>query len=244
MQIPDQLYRYRSAGSSLGYLLSEVRGLLWCSNAEYLNDPFDGLATVPTEDVRRRIAMPGGFDYRVVAKQRWAAACFSEIWDNPAMWAHYATYSGVCLCYDTRKLSEHVTSRFNASDSSSDLGILVPVSYVNRMPTSFSDVGDALRTKTDVWEYEKEWRLLYRYHCQLASPSRGKSLNLGTPMPNLCIREVILGLTADEHTQMAIQDVLREKTTDVMISRLQVDRSTGVFNRVAVIDNLHNGIVA
>ncbi|MCA8994355.1 MAG: DUF2971 domain-containing protein [Planctomycetaceae bacterium] len=236
MQIPDRLYRYRSAGSSLGYLLSEVRGLLWCSNAEFLNDPFDGLATVPVEDVRRQIPMPGGYDYRVVAKQRWAAACFSEIWDNPAMWAHYATYSGVCLCYDAQKLTELVAHRVNTTGSSSDIGSLVRVTYVNPMPTSFSDVGDALRTKTNVWEYEKEWRLLYRYHSPLDSPSRGKSLNLGTPMPNPCLREVILGLTADEHTQMAIQDVLREKTTDVIISKLRLDNSAGVLRRVPLAD--------
>ena len=51
-QPPDFLYRFRRAGSSLAYMLNEIRGVLFCATSSQLNDPFDGLGLVPQEQAK------------------------------------------------------------------------------------------------------------------------------------------------------------------------------------------------
>ena len=79
---------------------------------------------------------------------------FSESWDNPVIWSHYAeSHKGICLGFDVRmdlpEKVEYVSDRKGISPLSAVVG---------------SDDFEALRgmtaTKYAHWEYEKEWRII------------------------------------------------------------------------------------
>ena len=97
-------------------------------------------------------------------------SCFSETPDNILMWSHYANkHTGFCVEYDFSKVKNRDL-----------LTLLYPVIYSEKRPTLPIDllnvksksIGDtvssadlesfvlALLTKSNVWNYENEWRLL------------------------------------------------------------------------------------
>ncbi len=101
--------------------------------------------------------------------------CFCESYKNELMWAHYAEkHQGICVEYDFRKLF------VNDPESIYKLLQLYPVIYSNERPSipvttdvkgefhymvkegkySSEDKLRALLTKSNVWQYEKEWRLI------------------------------------------------------------------------------------
>lgn len=100
-------------------------------------------------------------------------SCFTERPDNMLMWAHYADkHTGICVEYNFGKL-------FSGSPSS----LLFPVNYTKCRPIIplekiidftegnmtvnkenlnliLSDIMESLIAKSDIWQYEKEWRLI------------------------------------------------------------------------------------
>lgn len=100
-------------------------------------------------------------------------SCFTERSDNMLMWAHYADkHTGVCVEYNFGKL-------FSGNQNL----LLFPVNYTKRRPiiplekvVDFSegnltiineklnlllpDIMKSLISKSDIWQYEKEWRLI------------------------------------------------------------------------------------
>lgn len=80
---------------------------------------------------------------------------FSERWDHPLMWAHYAdAHRGICL-------------RFSVPQSGGYFELAFPVTYSARRPIinvveKHPDelLEQVILTKADFWGYEREWRLL------------------------------------------------------------------------------------
>ena len=164
-QPPDFLYRFLRAGSSLAYLLNEIRGVLFCATSSQLNDPFDGLGLVPQEQAKVILNFPRGPSSFSIDKH-WATACFSTKWNCAPMWAHYTdNNNGVCLVYDYPVLNQKAIT--GGAAFSSPLGEirakchLERVRYYDELPAHFDDLKDALFAKTSDWKYECEWRLNY-----------------------------------------------------------------------------------
>lgn len=163
---PVSLFRYRSLGASWPYLINELRGQLWLSKPEALNDPFDGCAFAPEE--RRQARIDGRSDTKFETKYNWCVACFSETWDNPTMWANYgSSHSGVCLSYDARLLAENVGKMMDNSNTLKEQGKLAgfrdiafdAVEYKKELPMRFVSERHAIFSKLDSWKYEAEWRI-------------------------------------------------------------------------------------
>lgn len=77
--------------------------------------------------------------------------CLSENWDNILMWSHYAgNHNGFVVGFDTNH------SFFKDFEFS-----LKPIIYSSDRPNfSVSDFErNVIYTKSDIWEYEKEWRI-------------------------------------------------------------------------------------
>ncbi len=99
-------------------------------------------------------------------------SCFAQRNDNILMWSHYANkHTGFCVEYDLSKLK-----------SQEALLMLYPVIYSNKRPLlplsmfDFSDIKnvkvvegalpyaeivESLLTKSDIWGYEEEWRIIH-----------------------------------------------------------------------------------
>jgi len=75
--------------------------------------------------------------------------------DNILMWSHYAnSHQGVCLRFDGRKMMEKFVTGY-------------PVTYVPERPTIRIGLDEPLDVleklilnKSDIWDYEEEWRLV------------------------------------------------------------------------------------
>lgn len=130
---------------------------IYFSRWEELNDVFDPLLTMVAR-ANSNISL-GDDEQSTKSYDLFAEArlfCLSEECDNQVMWSHYAdVYRGFCIGY--------------ASYQANELGLLVPVNYMSRLPdelltrSSFTEdeiVHFFLMTKPSCWAYEKEWRLI------------------------------------------------------------------------------------
>jgi hypothetical protein len=89
-------------------------------------------------------------------------ACFSEKGDNSLMWSHYTrSHKGICVGFDLAKLY------FSLRSLKKDELALIKVDYTNTFKPFdyFKDYNAAIyhwiRTKSDIWSYEEEVRILF-----------------------------------------------------------------------------------
>lgn len=137
-----------------------------------MNDTFEGIP-----EFRGKLSCQDAKELEDLAYM----ACFTEENDNTLMWSHYAKdHTGVCVEYDLKKLD---------NDTNGVLSHLFPIVYSEQRPAlrdigsmidsqkqlneainkgnvydgkePFNDILPLFLTKGKVWEYEKEWRILY-----------------------------------------------------------------------------------
>lgn len=166
---PLWLYRYRSLG--LGLLGDTPKGRekfdremnailasqVYCGKYKSLNDPMEGFFRPSTR-------ASGHADYRDLIrnlrseKLALGIGSFSESWDNPIMWAHYAdSFQGMCVCYSTSLLLEDLPEQHDMSR----VAYWDKPYYLN-LP-GLKNTDDRARTVLSAkhlsWSYEREWRL-------------------------------------------------------------------------------------
>jgi len=127
-------------------------------------------------------------DYRVF--------CLTPSDDNLLMWSHYArNHKGVCLQFDAR--AEPIVGAFQ-------------VSYQQQLPLSAilelenDGMFNALLTKSDVWEYEEEFRVIAKDH-GVASPGVPIAINNRVRIADNALVRIIVGcecVGADEIVDM------------------------------------------
>ena len=108
-----------------------------------LNDPFEFLGVdLSNKETRKKMKE---------LKQRFSKSigiiCFSENWNSPVQWAHYANnHQGICLGFDipNSRLSKvnYVNERLTLSNSMTEV-----------------EMRQFLSTKFSHWSYEKEYRI-------------------------------------------------------------------------------------
>jgi hypothetical protein len=185
---------------------------------EDLNDPFELLA-VSTGDKLSRVLLKY---LKAQLNHKYCLLCFSEVWDESLMWAHYAAkHTGVCLGFDVRDcLAEKVTyvaERLHHNFA----GETVPFS-----PEGQRIVQQSLYTKHDGWAYEKEWRV---YTDQAVRHVDG---NFYADFSNdLRLREVILG----ERCKLTVSGVAA--LLDHTGPRITIRRVRTAFTSFAVVRN-------
>lgn len=162
--LPSKLYRYRCFND---YTYDEiVNGTVFLSSPRDFNDPLDSLPQI-YQNSDPDVYSWGGFGVfalindwvynrsEILEKERenLGIACFCECCDNFLMWSHYANnHSGYCIEYDAHKIYNLI------------IGKLFPVIYLKKHPYYTSGKKSLLESiivKDDVWNYEKEWRIIY-----------------------------------------------------------------------------------
>lgn len=107
--------------------------------------------------------------------------CFSEDEKSILMWSHYADMNrGICIEYNFLNSPKH-------------LSMIYPVIYLDK-PLDMSDtaekseIGDLEKSvllssivKSNVWEYEKEWRYIFYMITPEPQPDRVPIVNVPTP---------------------------------------------------------------
>jgi hypothetical protein len=82
--------------------------------------------------------------------------CFSETFDHPLMWTHYASsHAGICLGFERNEKNRGLLSNARKVIYSND----IPIVNLSRPAGQLFSASEAVLHKGLDWEYEKEWRI-------------------------------------------------------------------------------------
>lgn len=209
-----RLYHFINEQYGLQALLKKCLKLARISQ---LNDPFDMMG-VDLSNADFRQAMEKEARY---SDEKYGILCFSEIWDNPVLWAHYAgNHKGLCLGFDISVDREGLAKMvyrkkpISADKYVSAIHALHKKSEVERKDflesrewQKFMDkfMSETLRTKFSHWSYEKEWRIFLDLN-KLSKETNG--LYYLSFNESLKLKEVIIGLRSNL-TPEEIKDTFR-----------------------------------
>jgi len=168
---------------------------IWYSKADSLNDPFEFGFYCPEMHINGVPVDAASLDDAIRAIKQKGVLSLSEINNNILMWSHYSgSHTGFCI-------------EFERTDSN-ELGNwehCAPVNYDENLPTFMpveladrKTVTKILITKSDLWAYEKEWRIIAKEGDQTYPvPGNITGIIFGYKMPVEKRREIaaILGNT-------------------------------------------------
>lgn len=129
---------------------------------------------------------------------------------NPLMWAHYAScHTGFCAEY---RITDTDLQKYN---SNSKFLKLVPVSYKKDkiMDSSHIELTRALTYKDPIWEYEKEYRLIY-------FDIEEKDANVANIM-NISPEAIYLGFKCSTENELEVRKAIHN--TNTKLYRMSVD---------------------
>ena len=93
-------------------------------------------------------------------KKKISVACFSEEKDNILLWAHYANnHKGICIEYSALDLLQLFQCFLLPVIYQKDLPTLSSIMEINSL-SSYKIAFERISTKSDIWNYEKEWRVI------------------------------------------------------------------------------------
>ena len=150
-----KLYKYvRFYDRSLDILKNKM---IWFSTAEKLNDPFEFSFHLSEMHINGFPIDEVSLETAIRAMKQMGVLPFSEINDNILMWSHYSeSHKGFCI-------------EFERTDSNAlgNWDHCMPVLYDDNLPAVRPiELGDKkvvskiLTTKSKLWSYEREWRIL------------------------------------------------------------------------------------
>lgn len=145
-----------------------------------LNDPFELLAAKLSDKELRQALKSWKEDFHKTK----GMLCFSESWDNPVLWSHYADkHRGICLGFD---IPNQYATEVNYT------GKRVKVYFKNNdseQGLSPNFVHELLCTKYEHWIYESERRMFL----SLDEGTKEHGMYFYDFSDNLALKEVIIG---------------------------------------------------
>ena len=162
---------------------------------------------------------------REIINEKFYISCFSTSANNALMWAHYSNkHKGFCVEFDLNKtkiknflinLHPVIYSKKRALIPSS----IFDLTDINNIKISKSvestvDLICELLTKSDVWKYEDEWRLLLYDEVEELKDNK---------IEVDCISKVILGCRIEEQYESRITEICRVK--GIHLSKMRLDES-------------------
>lgn len=181
-QIPRYLFKYRTINPNLDKVL--INNELWFSNPDDFNDPFDCQIAIDSSNTQQEIeqliiensSSPlSRQKVEQLAKdminkpQEWnkiinetiqthinesGVCCFSSQADNILLWSHYTdSHKGVCLKFDVLANPDFFIFPMNVNYQKD-------YPKYNHLRDTKKFVHLLIKTKSDVWSYEKEVRVV------------------------------------------------------------------------------------
>lgn len=136
--------------------------------------------------------------------------CFSETYTNNLMWAHYAdSYNGICIEYDVSKLTDKKIIKqifpvcyFKNRNMYADVTLLSEFVKGDKDLEATKDAKGIFLSKSDVWKYEKEWRI-----CVMNDENSKENVEK-TPFD--CISAIYMGIRIEEKDVVKVIEALNE----------------------------------
>lgn len=142
--------------------------ILGCRNPKFYNDIYEGMVA-SKESLNCSIQ-------QLIDKacDSVSVACFSEVWDNLLMYAHYTdSFKGFCLEYDFKKMIGPIPYFFPVlyQEKPSSIAKMLYLSELIDRSThaitnrkinllKIDDLVSYFIHKSDIWSYEREWRFI------------------------------------------------------------------------------------
>ncbi len=151
---PQKLYKFFD--TNLLSIASLHENYFWLSNPSQFNDPFDSNINLIEYDNKVNEKLKDTAKRNNIPNI--GVTCFSEIINEPLMWAHYANnYYGFVLELNTETIRVHL-------DKSERRFSLNPVLYFDEFikvkNTDSFALEYLLTAKSSKWSYEKGWRII------------------------------------------------------------------------------------
>jgi len=183
----EKLYRYLSYDDRTISILRDKQ--IYFPAAHKLNDPLEFDFDLTTSRVNGVPIDPVSLEDAKAQMKNYGVLALSELNNNILMWSHYADkHRGICI-------------EFERTDTN-ELGnwdYCLPVLYQQELPSfepleleDSKAVTQALSTKGEYWEYEREWRILtYKSNKHFPLPGDIKSVIFGLNMPQKKREEIV-----------------------------------------------------
>lgn len=149
----DLLYKYFAIDEDSYSITNLCNELVVYNSLFTFNDPFEGIGQIVYKgqfdyDLRKAVEMNLVTDKKNQLISNYRIFCITEHYNNPLMWAHYAAkHTGFCVGYKKGDVEKISTT-------------LQKVTYSAQPPSIKSK--SVLFTKSKEWEYENEWRAIYK----------------------------------------------------------------------------------
>jgi hypothetical protein len=140
--------------------------------------------------------------------QLYRVYCLSEVCDSALMWAHYTgSHTGICLEFDGL-----ATPFIHAAK----------VNYRRTYPAfDLSGPGyEPLITKSDVWTYEAEWRMIAEERQEAQALETIKTDDGFLTLPPGVLKSIIIGCLASKDSQELVASLVRTHARDVLVRRM------------------------
>lgn len=155
--------------------------------------------------------------------------CFSESYDIPLMWGHYAEgTSGFCIEYNLSNIdieselllhifpviyTKNRVGSFNISEIISQKDDLDYNIYLDGLPSDyFQNIYNLFLAKGNVWEYEREWRILYsKYELYINNDNWQEKRKINFP----CISAVYLGAKMNYAYKEHIKEIVHRLNKNI-----------------------------
>jgi hypothetical protein len=159
-----------------------------------------------------------------IINDKFAITCFSESPDNILMWSHYANkHTGFCVEYDFSKLKFtnmilslypviYSKNRANIPISLFDIQDLKNPKIANNVD-GISDLMIALLTKSDIWNYENEWRII-------ASQAELNDQKLHADIAT----KIYYGANISDENRAVLSKICQDKNIETVQYTLDVDK--------------------
>jgi Protein of unknown function (DUF2971) len=136
--------------------------------------------------------------------------CLSEIGDSPLMWAHYtASHTGICLEFDAHAVPFAHAAKviYGATYPAYDITV-----------TGY----EPLITKSDVWAYEAEWRIVAEERTVAQALGTIKTDDGFLKLPPGVLKSIIIGCLAPEKSRELVADLVRTHAPDVSVRQATI----------------------
>ena len=147
--------------------------------------------------------------------------CLCEKNDDILMWSHYGSSNqGFCVGYNTQMLIDFMGRNH-------DLLAFLKVKYfseypeykISFAPKNIEELISNLISKSIIWSYEKEWRLIIH-----------NQTNIAVSIPDEIVEEIILGSNILPETEQEILSIQKNKYPHAKIFKVEPDDSQFKLN--------------
>ena len=126
------------------------------------------------------------------------------------MWAHYTgSHTGICLEFDA--LAAPFTQQNGATK------VIYRATYPAFDMTARGAGYEALITKSDVWAYEREWRIVAEERGIAQAAETIKTDNDFLTLPPGVLKSIIIGCQAPEKSRELVANLVRTHAPEVLV---------------------------